>query len=56
MRSFIFMWQDEDLNMCYFQFETNSYNDAWKAFDKEHGVACFAVIEGSNMKVRDFNA
>lgn len=54
MRSFIFLWRDHDNNNAMFQVETNSYHEAWQEFDAAHGVSVFAVIEGSNMEVREF--
>lgn len=54
MRTFIFLWRDPDNNNAMFQVETNSLYDAWSAFDAAHGVSVFAVIEGSNMEVREF--
>ena len=56
MRSFIFIWRDFDGNNAMFQVESNSYNEAWRAFDAAHGCSVFAVIEGSNMEMREFTA
>lgn len=56
MRSFIFLWHDDEGNNAMFQVETNSYLDAWRAFDAIHFRSVFAVIEGSNMEVREFEA
>jgi hypothetical protein len=56
MRSFIFIWRDAEGNNAFFQVETNSYMEAWRAFDAAHGCSVFAVIEGSHMEMREFTA
>lgn len=56
MRSFIFLFRDQEGNNAFFQVEVNSYGEAWLAFDEKHSEGCFAVIEGSNMEMREFTA
>lgn len=56
MRSFIFLFRDDNGNNAFFQIESNSFNDAWKAFCAEHSGNYYALIEGSNMEMREFLA
>lgn len=56
MMNFIFMWRDENGNNAYFQVEAGSLPSAFDAFCKDHNGEYYAVIQGSNLEMREFIA
>lgn len=56
MRSFIFLFRDREGNNAFFQVEAGSLPSAYNAFNAEHGPMPYAVIEGCNMEMREFEA
>lgn len=56
MRSFIFMFRDNDGNNAFVQVQAGSMPSAYDAFSAEHSAMPYAVIEGCNMEMREFLA
>ena len=56
MRSFIFLFRDHEGNNAFFQTEAGSLPSAYDAFNASHGQFAYAVIEGCNMEMREFEA
>ena len=56
MRSFIFLFRDHEGNNAFFQIEAGSLPSAYDVFNESHNPDPYAVIEGSNMEMREFLA
>lgn len=53
----LFMWQDENLNMAYEIYSCGSRDEAQEQFDLYHPDAfAFAIIGGGDFDVEEFHA
>jgi predicted DNA-binding transcriptional regulator AlpA len=53
----LFMWQDEDLNMSYEIYSCQTQFEARERFEHDHpGTFAFAVISGGDFGVEEFHA
>ena len=56
MMNFIFLWCDENGNNAFFQVEAGSLHTAFAAFYAAGHGGYFAVIQGTNLEMREFVA
>ena len=53
----LFMWQDEDLNMAYEIYSCQTEFEARERFENDHpDTFAFALISGGDFGVEDFHA
>jgi hypothetical protein len=53
----LFMWQDEDLNMAYEIYSCQTQFEARERFENDHpGMFAFALISGGDFGVEEFHA
>jgi hypothetical protein len=53
----LFMWQDEDLNMAYEIYSCKTQFEARERFENDHpDTFAFALISGEDFGVEDFHA
>lgn len=56
MRTFIFIWRDENGNNAFAEIEAGSLPTAYALFCQSGNGEYFAIIEGNNIEMREFIA